>query len=64
MKEQLYLETKVSGVRLEAGLLQVRDRMQFHKDKVQNNSVLYPTAFTSRSLTSSETCCTTLKEKL
>ena len=53
-KQQLYLETDASGVRL-GGLLQVRDRMQFPQDAALDNSALWPITFTSKSLISAET---------
>ena len=38
--KQLDLETDASGVRLGAGLLQLKDRMQFPRDEVPDKSVL------------------------
>ena len=54
-KEQLQLETDVSGVRFGTGLLYTRDGMCFPKDKACGNSDLQSTALTSKSLTSTET---------
>ena len=54
-KEQLYLETDALGFNLGAGLLQMRDRMEFPKDEVPDNSVLQPIAFASKSLPNAET---------
>ena len=45
----------MSGFRLGAGLLQVRNRMQFPKGKVPDNLVLEPIGFKSKSVTSTET---------
>ena len=47
-KEQLYLETDVSGVSLKATLLQARDGMQFPKDEASNNMALQPIVFLIR----------------
>ena len=53
--EQLYLETELSGVKLWAGILLVRDEMWLPKDDASDNIVLWPIAFTSRCLTTAET---------
>ena len=50
-KVQLYLETDVSGVYLGASLLQVRDRMQFPRNKSPNNAALWLIAFASKNKT-------------
>ena len=54
-KEPLYLETDTSGVRLGAGLLQVRDGIWFQKNEALDKVVLCPKTFASKSLTSTET---------
>ena len=54
-KEQPYLEVDASGVILGAGLLQVRDKMQFPEDEAPDNSALRPIALTSKNLTNSKT---------
>ena len=48
----LYLKTDVSGVRLGAALLQIRSGASCPRDKAPDNSILRPTAFSSRSLSS------------
>ena len=52
-KQQLYLEIYVSGVGLGISL-QARDRMQSQRNEVPKNAVLWPIAFTSKSLTTVE----------
>ena len=54
-KEQLYLERGMSGLRLGAGLQQVRDGAWFLKDETPDNSTLQPIAFATKCLTSTET---------
>ena len=49
--EPPYLETDTSEVDLEAGLLQVRDRMNCPKDKAPENTLPRPIAFTEKGLT-------------
>ena len=46
----LYIETNVSGVGLEAALLQTRSNTSCPSDKVLDNSILRPIAFSSKSL--------------
>ena len=48
-----YDETKTatSGVELGAALLQMRGNTCCHRDEVLNNSILWPIAFSSKSLT-------------
>ena len=53
-EEQLYLETDVSSISSGVGMLQVRDKTWFLKDKASDNSALWTIAFTSKSLTSAE----------
>ena len=53
-KHLLYLETDASGVSLEAHLLQARDGMQFPRNETPDNAVLWPIAFTTKSLKSAE----------
>ena len=48
----LYLETDASGVSLEAALLQLHDNMTCLKGMAPDNTILQPTAFASKSLTS------------
>ena len=50
----LYIKTDVSGVGLEAALLQTRDNMSCHREEVPDNSILRPTAFASKILTGAE----------
>ena len=54
-KEQLYLETDMSGCRSETSLLQVRDKTQFPREWGIQNAVLQPIAFESKWLTDAET---------
>ena len=53
-KEALYLKMDASGVGLEAGLLQVRDRMWFCRNEAPDNVAMCPIAFGSLSFTSAE----------
>ena len=48
------LETDNSGIVLRAGLLQVKDGMNCGQDEVLDNRGLYPIAFASKSLSSTE----------
>ena len=50
----LYLETDASGVGLGAALLQTQEGMVCQKDIVPDNTILWPIAFASISLTSTE----------
>ena len=63
-KEQLYLETDVSGVGLGAGLLQVRDDMQFSRNEVPDNAVLWPVAFMTKGITSTKTCYSNIEKEI
>ena len=54
-KEQLYLEIDALGIALEAGLLQMRDDMQFLRNEAPDNAELQLIAFTSKSFISAET---------
>ena len=55
-KELLYLEMDVLGVSLGAGLLHVRDGMQFPRNEAPDNAALWSIAFMNKSLTCAETC--------
>ena len=46
--------TDVSGVGLGAALLQTKFNMSCHRDEVPDDSILRPTAFSSKSLTGAE----------
>ena len=46
----LYLETDAPGFSLGVGLLQVREGMNCRCDKVPDNAILHPNAFTNKSL--------------
>ena len=50
----LYLETDTSRVGLGAALLQTQEGTTWQKDTVLDNTILHPTAFTSKSLTGAE----------
>ena len=50
----LYLETDASGIGLGATLLQTRDDTSCPKDSAQDNTILQPGAFVSKSLTHAE----------
>ena len=50
----LYLETDASRVGLGAGLLQIRDGMNYPQDEAPNNNILTQIAFASKSLSSTE----------
>ena len=50
----LYLETDISGIGLGAGLLQVMDGMNCRQEKIPDNAILQPIAFTSKTLSSAE----------
>ena len=54
-KESLYLETDFSGIGLGAGLLQVRDGMQFSQEEAPDNTALCLIALASMILTSAKT---------
>ena len=62
-KEKQYLEIDVSGVSFKAGPLQVRETMQFPKDRAHDNSALQQIAFASKSLTRAETGCSNIKKR-
>ena len=47
----LYIETDLSGVGLEATLLQKRSNTSCHKDEATGNSVMRSIAFASKHLT-------------
>ena len=49
-----YLKTDASRVGLGAALLQTQDGMMCQKDTVSDNTILWPIAFASKSLTSAE----------
>ena len=49
-----YIETDASGVGLGAALLQTRSNANCHRDEALDNSILGPTAFSSKSLTEAE----------
>ena len=51
-REQLYLETDVVHVRMEANFLHVTAQMQLQRNETPNNAVLQTTALASKSLTS------------
>ena len=58
-KKQLYLQSDILAIGLRASLLKawdVKDEMQFPRNKLPNNAALQPIAFTSKILTSTETC--------
>ena len=55
VKELLYLETDASHVGLRGSLLQMRDRMQFARNKASDNAALQPLVFASKSFISTET---------
>ena len=46
----LYWENDAWGVSLEAGVVQVREGMNFECDKVTGNATLHPIPFTRKSL--------------
>ena len=50
----LYLETDVSGVGLEAALLQLHNNATCQKGMVPDNIILHPITFASTSLTGAE----------
>ena len=52
--KSLYLETDASGIGLSAALLQTRDGTSCLKDSAPDNTILWPIAFKSKSLTSAE----------
>ena len=54
-KEQLYLQTDVSGVGLRTRFPQASDTVQFPRKKALNNAALQPKMFARKSLTSTET---------
>ena len=56
LSRPLYLESDASGVSLGDRLSWVRDGLNCGCDKVPDNETLYPTASTSKSLSSAEWC--------
>ena len=52
MKQSLYLETQASGMGLRGALLQTRSGTSCPRDKAPDNSILTPTAFASKNLSS------------
>ena len=52
--EMLYLETDVSRVSLGAALLQLHDNTTCQKGMAPDNTILWPMAFASKSLTGAE----------
>ena len=50
----LYMETDASDVSLGAGLLQLKDSINYEYDSVPDNATLHPTVFISKSLLISE----------
>ena len=52
--QPLYLEADASGMRLRASLLQTRSNTSCSRDKAPESSILRPTAFESKSLSSAE----------
>ena len=60
-KKQLLLETNALGVCLGASLLQAKGGMQFPRNEAQNNAVLQPVVFASKSLTSTDTHCSSVE---
>ena len=52
--KQLYIETDASGVALGAALLQTKSNTNCLRDKVPDNSIFRPIAFSSKSLTGAE----------
>ena len=59
----LYLETNASVIGLRAGLLQMRDGMNCGCDKIPDNAILHPIAFSSKSLSSVEQCYNNFEHK-
>ena len=57
----IYVETDASGICLEAGLLQVRGRMNCRCKDVSDNVILHPIAFASKSLLNTEWCYRTIE---
>ena len=53
-KEQLHLETDAFSVELCTSLLQLRDGVRFSRNEASSNAVLWPIAFTSKSLTNTD----------
>ena len=60
-KEELCLKTGALSVDLGTGLLPARDGMQLPRNETHDNAVTWPIAFTSKSLTSAETCCNNIE---
>ena len=52
MARPLCLETDISGICLVAGLLEVRDGMNYGHDEVADNSIQYPVVFASKNQSS------------
>ena len=52
VRKLLYLETNALGVGLGATLLQVKDDLSCGYDEAQDNAMFQPTAFASKSLSS------------
>ena len=50
----LYIETDASGAGLGTALLETRSNVSSHRDEVLDNSILWPIAFSSKSLTGYE----------
>ena len=58
-----YLDMEASGIGLGATLLQLRDGMTCSKDAASDNTILRPTVFSSKSLTSAEQRYSNIKRK-
>ena len=59
----LYIETDASGAGLGNALLETRSNASSHRDEVLDNSILRPTAFSSKSLIRAEKDTAISKEK-
>ena len=59
----LYLETGASGIGFGAGLLQMRDGMNYGHEKIQDNAILQPKAFASKRLSSIEQCYSSIEHE-
>ena len=65
VNEPQSLDTDTLGISIGAGLLQVRDRMNFPKDTAPGNTILIPIALASKSISSAETSYSNIeREKL